>query len=353
MCVYVFLFLILMLSGISIYENGNTYKRTSLYGLIAFICIFGVECLRDISVGEDTVNYVAWFNDFCVDGWKKSFVMPRRYVEPGYKILNLAISYFTHDYRNLIIISSLIIVGLFICFLKKNSNDFYISIMMFLGMNFFTNSMTAIRQFIAMGIVFWMLPLLNRKKWNRALLVAIVAFLFHHSSIIFILAVVCFYLVRNNYYLITLVLLSEILVVINVPILLQCFLSIFPKYDIYFKYGEVAELGKLRIVYIVLEIMLLVYYFYKKSLHSEYNNIVALMVSSSVLVGVLNAYVPHIFRLGYYFDFYLILFVPILFPTDGTKKRTLWELVTIFVSFLFFMYYLFTNAGGIVPYKAF
>lgn len=351
--VYILLFMVLLIVGMLIFNNGYTNNTKKLYCGFFWLCIVLIECFRDVSVGEDTINYVAWFEDFCADGWKKSFINPPRYVEPGFKILNLLVAEFTNNYHIFIAVISIIIVSLFVFFLEKNSDDIFLSSMLFFGFNFFINSMTAWRQFISMGIVFWLLPLLLRKEWCKSFLVGILAFSFHRSSSIYMLVALCMLWVKNDRRIIKLVVIGEGIILVILPDVLRVFLWLQPKYDIYFKYGETAAMGKLRIVYIIVESLTLIYYYCRKDIHSRMNHCIAIMVSISAWVGILNAYIPHIFRLGYYFDFYMLLFVPILIPKRLLINKVIWKFGTVLFSFSLFVYYLYTNAGGVVPYKIF
>ena len=352
MIIYFFLFFIMLLFGVVVFNHGYTYNRKKFYSFFFFISISIVECFRSTSIGEDTINYVSWFKDFCTDGWTISILEPRRYVEPGFKMLNLLIATFTSNEHIFVAIVAIIISLLFVSYLRFNSEDFLISVMLFFGLNFFVNSMTAFRQFIAMGIAFWMLPLLLNKQWIKVVLVAAASLLFHQSSIIHIISVIFVYFFRKNRKTLGLIIVGECIAGGIIPILLNIFLKIFPKYDIYFKYGEEAVMGELRLVIILIEIFLLLYYYiFKKELHNEYNNCIFAMVSVSAFVGFLNGVIPHIFRLGYYFDFYLLLFIPILISKKRGMTKCIWKVAIISASFLLFSYYLLTNAGGVVPYK--
>lgn len=303
---------------------------------------------RSFSIGEDTVNYVAWFQDFYEDGWWISFTSPRRYVEPAYKILNLIIAKYTDDARVLLIVVAFIILLSFTMFLTRYSKNLFLSAILFIGLNFFTNSMTAWRQFIAMSILVWMLPALFEKKWMKAGLIAILAFNFHRSAIICVLSLLMAYVLGKKTSFLKLVIFLEIIATFLIELMLRIFLRFIPKYSSYILLETNPQMGKLQALIIALEILLLSYYYFiRKDLHKEYNNSLFILISISVLIGFLNNVVPHIFRLGYYFEFFLLLFIPIIIPK---KNGTIWRICVIAASFLLYSYYLFTNAAGIVPY---
>lgn len=334
--------------GACIFSKGYTKQHRILFAIFFFWSLSIVAFFRSFSIGEDTVNYVAWFQDFYEDGWWISFTSPRRYVEPAYKILNLIIAKYTDDARVLLIVVAFIILLSFTMFLTRYSKNLFLSAILFIGLNFFTNSMTAWRQFIAMSILVWMLPAFFEKKWMKAGLIAILAFNFHRSSIICILSLFAAYVLCKRTLFLKIVVVLEIIAFFSIELTLRVFLSLVPKYKIYFFPEANAQMGKLQALIIVLEILLLCYYYFiRKDLHKEYNNLLFIMISISVVIGFLNNVVPHVFRLGYYFEFYLLLFIPIIMPKHNV---VFWRVCVVVASFLLYSYYLFTNAAGIVPY---
>ena len=338
----------LNIMGACIFSKGYTKQHRILFAIFFFWSLAIVAFFRSFTIGEDTLNYVEWFQDFYEDGWRVSFISPRRYVEPAYKILNLIIARYTDDARVLLIVVAFIILLSFTLFLTRYSENLFLSAILFIGLNFFTNSMTAWRQFMAMSVLVWMLPALFKKKWLKAGIIAILAFNFHRSSIICILSLIAAYVLCKRTLFLKIVVVLEIIAFFSIELMLRVFLSLVPKYKIYFSPEANAQMGKLQALIIVLEILLLCYYYFiRKDLHKEYNNLLFIMISISVVIGFLNNVVPHIFRLGYYFEFYLLLFIPLIIPKHNV---VFWRMCVVVASFLLYSYYLFTNAAGIVPY---
>ena len=334
--------------GACIFSKGYTKQHRILFAIFFFWSLAIVAFFRSFTIGEDTLNYVEWFQDFYEDGWRVSFISPRRYVEPAYKILNLIIARYTDDARVLLIVVAFIILLSFTLFLTRYSENLFLSAILFIGLNFFTNSMTAWRHFMAMSLQVWMLPALFKKKWLKAGIIAILAFNFHRSSIICILSLLAAYVLCKRTLFLKIVVVLEIIAFFSIELMLRVFLSLVPKYKIYFSPEANAQMGKLQALIIILEILLLCYYYFiRKDLHKEYNNLLFIMISISVVIGFLNNVVPHIFRLGYYFEFYLLLFIPIIIPKHNV---VFWRMCVVVASFLLYSYYLFTNAAGIVPY---
>lgn len=354
MKIYILLYLLITGIGLVVFAHGYSENRKKVFVFLSVVLTFIVQALRELSIGEDIFTYVSWFEDMYNLGWKATFNDLAYYVESGYKLLNLVVAMFSSNPYIFLGVCSLIILALQYYFIGYYSENVFLSILLYFGLNFFLTSMTTLRQFIAMGIIFWVCPLIENKKYFCSLVLCIVSYLFHHSSIVFALVAFCCIILNRNTKYIKLVLFAEVLVVIFINPMLKIFLYFVPKYSIYFFNGEEAKLGLLRLIYVLIDVVLIIYYLIRcKEIHTKRNNMIAIMVSVSALIGVLNAFIPHIFRLGYYFDFYLILFIPALIPFSYPRNRQLCQAVVVLGNTMLFLYYLSMNAGGTVPYETF
>lgn len=352
MIIYIFLMVAVIIAGIYCYYNGKTDKATKKFCNITIVLFSVIEGLRDVSVGVDTLSYVTWFKEYCSIIYINSIFHPWRSIEAGYSLLNIIISRFTSNEHVLIAIISIIIVTLHIKFIEKNSPDPFLSVLLFMGLNFFLTSMVSWRQFIAMGIVFWVIPLWNEKKYLKAILVMFAAFLFHDTVILFVAAFLFTLPWKNNSRMNVVLLLIFLLVIIYREALINMFLYVLSDYRYYFTASDsVNSIGNLRLLYIIIELALLIIISLKdKSLKKEITGMTPLL-SVSILAGVLSLYIPFMFRVGYYFDYFLILIIPGLVP-QGKYKRV-FEIAIIVCSAILFLYYLSYNPGNTVPYKFF
>lgn len=351
MLIYLMAYGIITLMGCIVLGKCVTSNRKKLFCCFAFMILAFLECLRHETIGEDTIAYINWFRIMSEKGWKNSFIDLGFYVEPGYKIVNLLIIEITKNERVLLIVTSILILGLHILYLKQRSKNIVISILLFIGCNFFLTSMTSIRQFIAMGIVFWIDPYMEKRKYGIVILLMIFAYMFHHSSLLFTMCFVFFWIVGNKTKNIKWIVLLEGISLVVFPVVLKFLLKVFPKYIFYFQYGEEAQLGKLREVYILIDIILIVWYCLSEHVHSRKNTVFAMLLSVSAYIGVLNQYVPHIFRLGYYFDYFLLLIIPELICKLNARNSLITKFIVYNANTALFLYYLATNAATTVPYR--
>lgn len=372
MLIYLILLAVIVLVGLICFSAGITPRKKRIFCNITIVLIALVECLRDVSIGEDTSHYVEWFREYCDIKQIRSLSHPWRDVELGYSLINIILSRITHNPQVLIAVISILIVSLHMKFIEKNSKDPLLSVLLFFGLNFFLTSMVSWRQFIMMGIIFWMYPLLLKRKYFKALLIFLVAMLFHDTAIIFaavlLVAVLFSRCSRGSLWILLLCLIT----VPFIDVILQGILKILPSYQIYFstiRYN--VGMGTLRAVYMVAETVMLLVVVYRLSARRPKSGtaatveeasavamerrklaVLATMMAFAVYCGFLSMYIPYVFRLGYYFDYFVLLLVPELMPKKARAAFSYKVLVAV-LCIILFIYYLSTNAGQTVPYQFF
>lgn len=394
---YLAIYTLIILYGMIISSGYRGKTRNKYIFVGSFTILFTVQAFRSENIGEDLFVYVRWFKLFSNLGWENSFSYSHTgfYAEPGYITINLLIQSISKTGQALIVGSSLIILGLLLGFIYRNTDNMFDAIILFIGTNVFTNSMTALRQFFAMSIVFWIIPYLEKayedknndvfrdvdknhnymaqsrrrgvirissvtksiKCYLMVLLFALLAFNFHKSSALFVLATIGLWILTrfNTRKLFKYVVIGGAIGIAILPRLLSLLIAYLPKYEIYFTNttNQNYSLGKLRVLVVVIEILLIGYFYNRKDLHNRHNTLLALLVCMSAYVGVIGRYVPHIFRFGYYFDFFLILFIPVLIKSDKYSDYVFGKGLLFVGCTVLYSYYLATNAAGIVPYELF
>lgn len=354
MSVYLVLMLSVIVSGVFCFRTTINQKATRRFCNISIIAMFVVQAFRATSVGEDTVAYLTWFQEYCNINTITSLFHPWRGIDIGYSILNIVVSRFTTSDRVLIVIVSFLIVSLHLKFLQHTSKDPFLSVMLFLGCNFFITSLVSWRQFIAMGIVFWMYPLMLEKQYKKALVIFALAFCFHDTSI-FLGIVLCIALVlATNYKSSWLILLFGLALIPIADVLISKVLLLVPDYAIYFD-GRITNngnlnIGYMRLFYIFLQFFLMVLILITPKYHTPRITILSSVMACAIIVGVLAMYVPYVFRISYYFDYFMLILIPELIPKKSSYKSQI-KLGIIFASLVLYVYYLSNNPGQTVPYR--
>lgn len=354
MTVYIILMLGILVAGILCFSKGESENNTKIFCNISLFMMLIVQCLRGNGVGEDTAAYIDWFNEYCDMSTVTSFLHPWRDIDVGYSILNIVISRFTTNEHALIIVVSILIVLLHIKFIQKTSKDSFVSVMLFLGCNFFITSMVSWRQFIAMGMVVWMYPLLLEKKYIKALFVMALAFCFHDTAIFVGGALLVSVLLANDYKSSWLILLLGIAFIPMTDIFVNKILTFLPAYQLYFN-GAITNdasigIGKLRWVYLFTQFYLMIIILLVKKYHTQKITVMSSLMAFAIVIGLLGMFVPYVFRISYYFDYFMLILIPELLPKKSRYGLVIKIGITFF-SMALYVYYLSYNPGQTVPYK--
>lgn len=354
--VYISMFLLILLFGllcqrINAFAIGKAKINTDiLFAAVSFFAMAYVEGMRAITVGSDLSGYVLDFMHSQYFTFSKTTLLDFNGIEPGFLLLMNIIYRIAAEPHFFILITSIIIVGLHVWFLYKNSNDFFISILLFIGFNFFFTSMVSLRQFIALGIVMWCYPLARQKNLAGFIFVAVLAMYFHMSSII--LAFIIFIITRVKFS-------AKVIIwmlsgaALSIPLVYWLYnhiVALFNKYEEFYYISTVkSDVGKLRTVYIIIQILVVMYIYFKE----EKNEVIileAIILIIAAYIGIVSSVIPYAFRLGYYFDYFMLLIVPKII-SEQTKYKSLLKVITIIGSISLFGYYLSSNPGNVVPYS--
>lgn len=349
--IYVLLFNFIIVMYIAL-SNKNNKKQTKLFCNIILVLLILIQGLRSIDIGEDSIVYVEWFQRYIFlrdTKTIKEILLLNDGVDIGYKFLNIFISFFTSNYHVLFFIVSFLIIILIIKFIQYNVENAFLGILIFLGINFFITSMVSWRQFIAIGFVIWQLHFYLKKKYYLVLLFAILGFLFHDTSIIFSITLLFSFILAKYKINPIIILLLGIFVILFKEIFAKIVLIILPDLSFYNLFDGKIKIGKMRMLMNFIEFVIVIYVY--KYLKNEKNLMSVYMLCFSIILGILSLFVPYMFRLNYYFDFFLIILIPEIAYYNKEKK---WFFISIVSScYVFYIYYLSNNPGNTVPYKFF
>jgi len=357
MLVYIVLFGVVLSVGIIQYSSCTTIGIESNNGVyitksfvvfcLVLLSVTFVEAMRAVTVGEDLTGYLSWFEYYKAVPLNIDTLFDFSAFEPGFMLLYKGIGLFSTTDRAFIVATSVIITSLNLYFLFRNSKDFYLSVLLFFGFNHFFTSMVSLRQYIAIGIVMWILPSLNDKKIGRAVLLGVVSFFFHMTSIIATILMFAAYFVRNKKRIIPWFSSAAVFFIPVSGALFSLVTRFFTKYQFY-SLGDSGRIGSLRIVYILLEIALIIYAYFSKGDEDEYTEFSFLLIPA-IACGVLTS-IPHLFRVGYYFDYVMLLMIPKI-VADSKYNRIALTCIVIIIAIVFFAYYLSVNPGDTIPYE--
>lgn len=328
--------------------------------------------LRAYEIGGDTANYgVYWFNEAVkYNNWFDFIKYSKGYsIDYGYATFNYIASRFgtdTHIFLFLLCFFELLVLYLAIkSYCKKGALSLSFATYYLL---YYNDSLNNLRQFPAILIVLYSYRYIKNKKLIPFLICIALASTFHVTAIFGVVLYPISWMAENKFSKLNLVLISAI-------VLISCFSieSIFGlfgkvgfnlvRYEHYFYNTESG--GKFIRLFLFGGIW--VFYLANKKRYERYSgnsseantflfySTISLAFTSLMFLGFSN----FIVRLSYYFDFFLLLYLPIVTQMRGTinvkNGRVKVNANFIVIIMLLLMYWIVTyairNGASTIPYK--
>lgn len=298
--------------------NQNKIQFLSL----AFICMAIIMACRNDTVGVDTRTYEEYF--YLISNTKISQIFSGFYTESmeiGYALFMKICSIFNPSYYFFQTVFSFLICYLYANFIYNQSNNVYVSTIVFLGIGMYTMTFNIARQMLAVAIVANSWVLLNKKKEIKALIVCLLACTIHISAIIFLGAFIV-YIFRNNKAVLKIIFVLSILVAINYRTLINFLANNISRFHNYYSNERVIQdAGLIQIVWGII-IIIAIYLLFNREVGAE-GKLLSIFASLYVICNVIGGYFNYFERVGLYF----IPFIVILFPYFGkcfNKQKLRW-----------------------------
>lgn len=319
---------------------------------IALGCII-VSSLRFPKIGTDTFVYKSIFE---IIG-KSDNIFGFAY-EYGFVFFTKLVSSISSDfYAYLFVINIVIWLCLFL-FLKRNSENFSLSLWLFLLLGFLDSSMCLIRQFMALSILLMSYKYLVARRLLIFILFVCLASSFHITSFVFIIsyfmwnikvggkkALLCYialcigtYLLSNQFF-----------------VLLES-LGIYSEYLLNSNYG-LQENSKLAPILNFFQLFLLVVFCMQCNRRCDepiINNMIALVAIASFFT-ILSFRFTQIGRVASYFSIFIIVLLPNTLRKLPVYERNAWTLffLAVFIMRYVVIAYFRPEWSGVYPYKFF
>ena len=362
MTAHIALLIYVSLCGVFVYTGGKTKETNKRFLILALLGVFLLEALRKYTVGADTNNYYFAF-------WRIKFNTYRRVVagwEPLYFYMNKCVGMFTNDPQWIIVLSSLIItcgLGIFIYENVDERQPLFWQIFIFITFHQYFCTMNLLRQCIAMAISCNVYTILRKGKSKkdiiRSILLIIIARYFHTSGLVAILFFVPFFIEmdKKKFFF---GLIGVIILFFAYPFLFRIFLRLFPRYNMYNRYYESGGGSNSYLLFGAIDFfMALLCILYIDPTDPDNKECYRLLyfVLLSLAMLLIQIRNPLMTRLGYYFQWFIILFIPEVIRrwTKSAASRFMIKYVLYLGGWLFFIYSM--NVGFVgrscVPYLFF
>lgn len=184
--IYFGLFFLLLLvvdisGGSKIIKTYASFKYGYILLFFAMLILIGA---RDMYVGTDTATYVYDFLGADNIEWLGIKNIIKEYPEPLYEITKIFCRTFTDNYTIFLFVFAFPISFCFSLYVKKYSDDYMISMLIFMVLGILGFCMAGLRQSVALALSLFAYGYARDRKLIPFLLCCIVAFGFHNSSMV-------------------------------------------------------------------------------------------------------------------------------------------------------------------------
>ena len=171
-----FALIALSLAGGPLLSTHPEYRRKFL--LVFGLACWGLASLRYVT-GFDYRSYEAIFQK--IAGQDLACLTAR---EPGYFLLNWTAALWGGNYRAFLFLVHLLVTALVLLWVERHSSAPWLSVYLFVTLQYFAMSMNLLRQSIAAAIVLWTYPFLQQRRLLPFCGVVLLAFCFHQSALL-------------------------------------------------------------------------------------------------------------------------------------------------------------------------
>lgn len=347
MGIYIYNIVVVILLGILFLHMYKSNLTKKMYFLILTLQMALIVGLRGYDVGWDTRNYV-WYFSRAANFDLKYIITKDIDIEKGYVLLEYLVSKLSTNPTVFFLIIALfyfISVGRFI---YKDSKDPILSYVLFIALGFFTFSMTALRQTVAIGVVLYSYKFIKERKFKLFVVNILFAAIFHKSAIFFLPAYFLAYKKITIKYI--------LLMIITIPLSYIFRDSIF-NLLIYIsgaQYSTYQTVGPITLILLMILILIGGIVQRRSIILKDKENIIYYnMLFIAIIFGMLAFANPAWLRIVYYYHIATILFVPVIINSFKDRHLQIILKVLTIVILLGLCINNLTQNSPFVPYDFF
>ena len=331
MVYWLVLFFLLLLIGLNRqiirYGGGksSTIEGRKVYIAIATVILVLITGLRGIQVGMDTRMYNTLFQFMqgmssfsqAMNSWQSG------HVEIGYALSEYLFAKYSNFQTFLFVMGMLSIIPVMMM-IYRDSKNFWMSIFLYIAFGYFSFTMNAIRQSVAMGFCIIAYIYAKKKKIIPYFAFVILAMAFHQSAIIFLPV---YWLPKIRFTKKTLLVYFILLLIAN--LFKSQFFSIVNLWGRQ-TYAVTEDAGGVRMYFFMLISIAIVYLFRNDFIAAapEENTTLLTMLAVATLIWPIASANAAIFRLYYYYHIFIVFCIPAFLY--HLKNRKLKYLFTAF-----------------------
>ena len=343
-------------------------KLSTIYFIITVICVSAIAGLRDYTIGTDIATYGNYlFNAALKNTHLVNYIKSYPEIDFLYLVLNYVISRFFDNAHWLYFIIGLLIYGFtlkgIIYYRRKISISMGWLCFLFI---FYGDTLNAMRQFIAMAIVFWGFHYALEKKYKKYIIVVLLATLFHNTAIIsFGIFGIYFILQKKNTLMVRiwLVFCSSAVFMLYSQ-MLNIFIQIGILNDRFTRYIDGDGGFQLNPLLIRLPFFILIFLYYKKFCKYETSKtdnlgsdadcvFIVIMLLIEIITAQMRAILPVLYRISFYFGYFKVVgYSRVQRIMKGNQKLFMGAVLIIYLLVLWIYQNVFQGNNDIYPYTS-
>lgn len=309
--------------------------------IFLFLTFFIMWCIVVLrwNIGVDYQNYNRIYSQVITSNLFEAFQI----IEPGYAILiYFSNILFPNNVWFMHFIVGTITMIFFYLAIKKISPSYFLSVYIFVSINFFYSMMNQERQFLALSIVAYSLYyLINKKDKLKFIILILIAMTFHYSSIVCLLLLLPNYISKFKYkkILFSICILFLFIIILNLEKILYG-----TSYGRYFNsyYDNQLQISVILNTFVRLFISIPIYYFYRKYKMKFKKCEVLFHMFFFMMFFQICSLASSVFgRLTTYFFAAIIFIIPIIIDNIKFKmnKKVINKIIIFIIVLLFIPYH--------------
>lgn len=342
-----------LVGGIEKNNKKNTIALTFFFLFLTILVAF-----RHESVGNDTRNYILFFNQYTQMSWseilKGALNFGKEALEFGFLLFNKIISLFSQESRFYITVTAIIVSAMIYPTYKRLCIDPSLTIVLFCTMSTFVMMFSGIRQMLAIGLGLIAYEFTRNKKPIPFILSVLLAITLHTSAFMLIFMYPLYHVKITKKWLYFVVPGLLIVFIFNE----QFFSTLTYIIEKYTKYeGSITQTGAYTML--LLFTIFAVFAFIipdEQRIDKE-----TIGLRNFLLFSIVIQMFAPLHMLAMRMNYYYIIFIPLLIPKIIAYRSKRWKQVAVFgrnIMVVFFFAYFFISASGegnlhVFPYHFF
>ena len=244
-------------------------------------------------------------------------------------------------------------MGGILYFIYKHSEDPLVSVIVFMGIEFFTLSFTALRQMLAISVVVNSYSFIKQNKPIKFVLMVLLASLFHKTALVFLLAYLFKYIKINKKTFFIGISSLLFVQIIGFDLIINILKKFYPYYvpeNIMFTTDGIMQCLVI-LVYLLFGLYLYYFQFDKKT--KEENRLLYVIIFAAFVIQSFANRIPMVNRIMWYFYIFMIIFLPNQIVNVLDKKLNICFYICIILVCLLEYIIFSINMYDVIPYNFF